>query len=105
MGSDVDDVMSYISGMPMIRDLAASLGDPALSERLLTAIAMEYEARASAPTESGSRAAARLVTARRALPAEIRIHRANSSRLSRRRRSSSASSWGRPPTAASPSPV
>ena len=45
VGSDVDDVMSYVRGMPMIRNLIADLDDEALAERMLTDIADEYAAR------------------------------------------------------------
>ena len=45
IGSDVDDVMGYVRGMPMIRSLAASLNDRALTERVLAAIADQYAAR------------------------------------------------------------
>jgi ubiquinone/menaquinone biosynthesis C-methylase UbiE len=64
IGSDVDDVMGYIRGMPRIRDLIASLGDPAVTKRVLTTIAGEYAARQSADGV-WVRAAAWLVTARR----------------------------------------
>ncbi len=63
IGSDVDDVMSYIRGMPMIRTLAASL-DPVLTERVLAAVAGQYRARQH-PGGIWVRAAAWLVTARR----------------------------------------
>jgi len=46
IGADVDDVMSYVRGMPMIRDLSARL-DPALTERVLATIAGEYAFRQS----------------------------------------------------------
>jgi SAM-dependent methyltransferase len=45
MGSDVADVMSYVRGMPMIRNLAAGLGNKVLTERVLAVIAEEYAAR------------------------------------------------------------
>jgi ubiquinone/menaquinone biosynthesis C-methylase UbiE len=64
-GSDVDDVMSYVRGMPMIRNLAASLEDPALTEYLLATVSDEYAAR-QRPDGIWVRAAAWLVTARRA---------------------------------------
>jgi SAM-dependent methyltransferase len=64
MGSDVADVMSYIRGMPRIRSLAADLGDGALLERVLSAVAGEYAAREQ-PDGVWVRAAAWLVTARR----------------------------------------
>jgi SAM-dependent methyltransferase len=45
MGSDVTDVMSYVRGMPMIRNLAAGLGDLVLTERVLATVAEQYAAR------------------------------------------------------------
>ena len=69
IGSDVDDVMSYVRGMPRIRDLTASIRDPAVTERMLAAIAEEYAARQNADG-IWVRAAAWLVTARRSLPVE-----------------------------------
>lgn len=65
IGSDVDDVMAYIRGMPRIRDLIASLDDPTGAGRALTAIAEQYAAR-QADDGVWVRAAAWLVTARRA---------------------------------------
>ena len=65
MGSDVADVMSYVRGMPMIRNLAAELGDEALTERVLAVIAEQYAAR-QRPGGVCVRGAAWLVTARRA---------------------------------------
>ena len=44
IGSDVDDVMRYVRGMPMIRNLTASLNDSVLSERVLAAVAEQYGA-------------------------------------------------------------
>jgi SAM-dependent methyltransferase len=64
-GSDVDDVMSYVRGMPMIRNLIASLNDQALAERVLADVADEYAARERSDGV-WVRAAAWLVTARRA---------------------------------------
>jgi SAM-dependent methyltransferase len=64
MGSDVGDVMSYIRSMPRIRGLVADLGDEAVLERVMTAVAGEYAARAQ-PDGVWVRAAAWLVTARR----------------------------------------
>lgn len=64
IGSDVDDVMTYVRGMPMIRNLAADLHDPMLAERVLADIAEEYAAR-QRPDGVWVRAAAWLVTARR----------------------------------------
>jgi ubiquinone/menaquinone biosynthesis C-methylase UbiE len=65
MGSDVSDVMRYVRGMPMIRSLAANLGDRALTERVLGAIAEQYAVR-QRPDGVWVRAAAWLVTAHRA---------------------------------------
>lgn len=65
MGSDVADVMSYVRGMPMIRGLAAGLGDDALTERALATVAGQYAARLR-PDGVWVRAAAWLVTAHRA---------------------------------------
>jgi SAM-dependent methyltransferase len=65
IGSDIDDVMSYIRGMPMIQDLVASLNDRMVTERVMAAIAEEYDARQNADGV-WVRAAAWLVTARRA---------------------------------------
>jgi hypothetical protein len=45
MGANVDDVMNYIRGMPMIHNLAASLNDPVLREGILAAVAEEYGTR------------------------------------------------------------
>ncbi len=45
MGSDVTDVMSYVRGMPMVRNLAAGLGDQAMTERVLATVAEQYAAR------------------------------------------------------------
>jgi hypothetical protein len=64
MGADVADVMSYVRNMPRIRGVAADLGDEALLERVLTAVAGEYAAREQ-PDGVWVRAAAWLVTARR----------------------------------------
>jgi ubiquinone/menaquinone biosynthesis C-methylase UbiE len=65
LGSDVADVMSYVRGMPMIRNLAANLGDGMLTERVMGNIADQYAAR---QRRDGVwvRAAAWLVTAHRA---------------------------------------
>jgi SAM-dependent methyltransferase len=62
MGSDVRDVMSYVRGMPMIRSLAADLGNEAVTERVLATIAEQYAAR-QRPDGVWVRAAAWLVTA------------------------------------------
>lgn len=66
LGADVNDVMRYVLGMPMIRNLTACLDDPALSERVLDAVAAQYAARQRS-NGVWVRAAAWLVTARRAL--------------------------------------
>jgi SAM-dependent methyltransferase len=63
LGSDVNDVMRYVRGMPMIRDLTASLDDPVLSERALAAVATQYAER-QRPDGIWVRAAAWLVAAR-----------------------------------------
>jgi ubiquinone/menaquinone biosynthesis C-methylase UbiE len=65
IGSDVADVMSYVRGMPMIRSLAADLGNEVLAERVLDVIAGQYAAR-QRPDGVWVRAAAWLVTAHRA---------------------------------------
>ena len=65
MGSDVADVMSYVRGMPMIRNLAVGFGNEAQTETVLAAIAEEYAAR-ERPDGVWVRAAAWLVTAYRA---------------------------------------
>ena len=44
IGSDVADVMSYVRGMPMIRNLTVDLGSDTLTERVLATIAEEYAA-------------------------------------------------------------
>jgi hypothetical protein len=64
MGSDVADVMSYVRGMPLIRNLAAGLGDEVQTERVLAVIAEQYAAR-QRPDGVWVRAAAWLVTAHR----------------------------------------
>ncbi len=65
MGSDVDDVMGYVRGMPMIGNLTANLRDQVLAERVLADVADEYASR-QRPAGVWVRAAAWLVTARRA---------------------------------------
>ena len=65
IGSDIDDVMSYVRGMPMIRNLTASLDDRALADRVLADVADEYAARQRSDGV-WVRAAAWLVIARRA---------------------------------------
>ncbi len=64
VGTDVADVMTYIRGMPVIRDLAADLQDETLAERVLAIIAEQYSARQRSDGV-WVRAAAWLVTARR----------------------------------------
>jgi hypothetical protein len=59
--------MHYVRGMPMIRNLTASLDDPMLSEGVLADIAAQYAARQRLDGV-WVRAAAWLVTARRSLP-------------------------------------
>ena len=66
LGSDLNDVMRYVLGMPMIRNLTACLDGPAVSERVLDAVAAQYAARQRC-NGVWVRAAAWLVTARRAL--------------------------------------
>ena len=65
MGSDVDDVMSYIRGMSVIRDVAEALGDEKDFERMLARIADDYAQR-QRPDGVWVSAVAWLVTARRA---------------------------------------
>lgn len=62
IGSDVDDVMTYIRGMPMIHSLIADLDDQVLTERVLADVAEKYAAR-QRPDGVWVRAAAWLVTA------------------------------------------
>jgi SAM-dependent methyltransferase len=62
MGTDVDDVMTYVRGMPIIRNLAIGIRDEALTERVLATIAGEYAAR-QRPDGVWVQAAAWLVTA------------------------------------------
>jgi hypothetical protein len=64
MGTDVADVMSYVSAMPMIRRLLTDLANDALTRRVLAAIADQYAAR-QCPDGVWVTAAAWLVTARR----------------------------------------
>lgn len=64
MGSDVADVMGYLRGMFMIRNLAAQLADQALTEQVLAGIAEQYATRQQ-PNGVWVRAAAWLVTGRR----------------------------------------
>jgi len=64
IGSDVDDVMRYVGGMPMIRNLIADLDDQVLAERVLADVAEEYAVRQRSDGV-WVRAAAWLVTARR----------------------------------------
>lgn len=65
MGSDVADVMGYVRGMPMIRSLAANLGDKVLTERVLATVAEQYAGRQRSDGV-WVRAAAWLATAHRA---------------------------------------
>jgi SAM-dependent methyltransferase len=65
IGADVDDVMGYIRGMPALRALTASLDDPGLREHVLAVVTEQYGAR-QRPDGIWVRAAAWLVTARRA---------------------------------------
>jgi SAM-dependent methyltransferase len=67
MGSNVDDVMSYVRGMTMTRRLAARLGDESLTEQVLAGMAEQYGARQQ-PDGVWVQAAAWQVTARRAGP-------------------------------------
>jgi SAM-dependent methyltransferase len=71
LGSDVDDVMSYVRGMPAIRALAASLNNPSLTARVLATIEEQYQAR-QRPDGIWVPAAAWLVTARRTI-LELRL--------------------------------
>jgi ubiquinone/menaquinone biosynthesis C-methylase UbiE len=64
LGSDVDDVMTYVRGMNSVRTLTASLADQAVAERVLAALAEQYAAR-QRPDGVWVEAAAWLVTARR----------------------------------------
>jgi ubiquinone/menaquinone biosynthesis C-methylase UbiE len=65
MGCDVDDVMDYVRGTPVIRDAAETLGDEKAFERMLARIADEYAER-QRPDGVWVNAVAWLVTARRA---------------------------------------
>lgn len=65
MGSDVDDVMTYIRGMSVIRDVAHTVEDENEFERVLDGIAKDYASR-QRPDGVWVSAAAWLVTARRA---------------------------------------
>jgi SAM-dependent methyltransferase len=64
LGSDVDDVMTYVRGMNSVRTLTASLADAAAAERSLAALAEQYAAR-QRPDGVWVAAAAWLVTAHR----------------------------------------
>ena len=57
--------MRYVRGMPMVRNLAAALGNEALTERVLAVIGEQYAER-QRPDGVWVRAAAWLVTAHRA---------------------------------------
>ena len=65
MGSDVADVMGYVRGMRMVRNLAARLENEALAGQALADMAEQYAAR-QRPDGVWVQAAAWLVTARRA---------------------------------------
>jgi SAM-dependent methyltransferase len=65
MGSDVADVMGYVRGMRMVRNLAAGLENEALAGQALADMAEQYAAR-QRPDGIWVQAAACLVTARRA---------------------------------------
>jgi SAM-dependent methyltransferase len=65
IGSDVADVMSYVRGMPTVRNLTADLRDEALTKQVLATITEQYAAR-ERPDGVWVRAAAWLVTAHRA---------------------------------------
>ena len=65
MGTDVDDVMTYMRGMRMVRELAAQVADDAVTERALAAMAELYAARQRSDGVWVS-AGTWLVTARRA---------------------------------------
>lgn len=65
MGTDVEDVMTYIRGMSVIREAAGTLDDEKDFERMLAQIADDYAAR-QRPDGIWVSAAAWLVTARRA---------------------------------------
>jgi ubiquinone/menaquinone biosynthesis C-methylase UbiE len=64
LGSDVADVMSYVRGTRMVRELAGQVADDALTERVLASLAEQYAAR-QRPDGIWVRAGAWLVTARR----------------------------------------
>jgi len=64
MGSDVADVMGYVRGQRMVRNLAAGLGNETLAGQALADIAEQYAAR-QRPDGIWVQAAAWLVTARR----------------------------------------
>jgi ubiquinone/menaquinone biosynthesis C-methylase UbiE len=64
IGSDVNDVMEYICGMPTIRSVIETIKDAAQTERLLASVAEQYAAR-QRPDGVWVCAAAWLVTARR----------------------------------------
>jgi SAM-dependent methyltransferase len=65
MGTDVDDVMTYMRGMRIVRELAAQVADDAVTERALAAMAELYAAR-QRPDGVWVSAGVWLVTARRA---------------------------------------
>ncbi len=65
VGADVDDVMGYVRGMPVMQGIADSLGDETEFERTLARVADDYAPR-QYPDGVWVNAAAWLVTARRA---------------------------------------
>lgn len=65
MGTDVDDVMTYMRGMRMVREMAAEVANDAVAERALAAMAEQYAARQRSDGVWVS-AGVWLVTARRA---------------------------------------
>jgi ubiquinone/menaquinone biosynthesis C-methylase UbiE len=65
MGTDVDDVMTYMRGMRMVRELEAEIADDAVTERALAVMAEQYAARQRSDGVWVS-AGTWLVTARRA---------------------------------------
>ena len=64
IGTNVADVMTYVRGMPVVRNLITELADDALIDRILASIAGQYASRQTADGVWVT-AAAWLVTARR----------------------------------------
>ena len=64
MGSDLDDVMTYVRGMPRVRALLGSLSEPELAGPVLATVAAQYAER-QRTDGIWVRAAAWLVTANR----------------------------------------